>query len=466
MKKIIVASLIILLPGILNAQTVPAALQGMLNNTLDSMLLALDNKSLSASVQMNNTAVWEYATGISSDVPWVNATPADAYQYCSIGKTLTAACVLQLVDEGVLSLDDSIHQWLDTMGYVNPDITIRQLLRHQSGLYDVLDNPASQPTLLLNPDSIWTLPDFINTFIQPPPAAPGGLFSYCNTGYLLLGMIIEQATGNPFYTEIRNRFLTPLSLNTVGIPSLESYSNPVAHVWLDTTGDGVTEDAHLFFYPWFSINSAVAPAGGYYGTAADLSRWMRAYMRGDLHSAAIMSEAKTTISAGGMPVTYGLGLMKKTFLGLTGYGHGGDLGYSGSSWYFPAKDISITVLNNDGDYTSWQLIPVVTALLKTYNQWEATAVEDMDESVFRISAYPNPFQAQLFVSMHLDVAKENVKIVMTNAIGETIASMEKESLPPGDHKLDFTNLSGLSQGMYFVSVYIDGNRIRTVKLVR
>ena len=118
---------------------------------------------------------------------------------------------------------------------------------------------------------------------------------------------------------------------------------------------------------YLSLNSVAGAAGGYFSTATDLSKWMKAYMSGTLHSSGIIAQAQTTVPASGMPGgTYGLGLMKKSFAGYLGYGHGGDLAYSASSWYFPSKDVSISVLGNDADFNSWTLAPVVEELLKNY----------------------------------------------------------------------------------------------------
>jgi D-alanyl-D-alanine carboxypeptidase len=316
-----------------NAQTVPPLLQSMLDNVLDSMHTYINNKSLSASIQLPSEAIWARASGISSVVPFANVTTADSYQIGSITKTLTAGCVLHLIDQGLLGLDDSLHQWIDTITYVNPDITIRQLLRHQTGLYNYVANPSFEPTLYSDMDSVWTPEAVVTTFIQPPPGVPGGAFSYCNTNYMLLAMVIESVTGNPYYTEIRNRFLTPLGLPNLAIPSMEPFSSPVAHVWLDMDGDGTTDDAHSFFFNYLSYNSAAGAAGAYYGTPSELTQWMRSYMREEFHTPSIMAEAKTTIPASGMPIIgYGLGMMKKSFAGYIGLGHGGDVVYSASSW--------------------------------------------------------------------------------------------------------------------------------------
>ncbi|MCC6726697.1 MAG: beta-lactamase family protein, partial [Saprospiraceae bacterium] len=131
-------------------QVVPTKLDSLLSHTLDSMRNVLGAKSLSAAMQLPDDAVWAFASGISSENPLVNVTVNDAYLIGSVTKTLTSACILQLHDEGVLSIDDSLHQWLDTFPYINPNITLRQLLRHTSGLHDVLATPGQQDSLLLD----------------------------------------------------------------------------------------------------------------------------------------------------------------------------------------------------------------------------------------------------------------------------------------------------------------------------
>ena len=445
-----------------SAQTVPAGLAEKLDNTLDSMLVVIGNKSLSAAMQFDDNSVWKNAVGISSNL--TDVTADFKYEIGSITKTLTSACVLQLVDEGLINLDDSIYTWIDTLAFVDSSITIRHLLRHQSGLYEVLANPDMQPQLLLDQDSIWNAKDVITTFIQSPYDVPGSTWSYCNTGYFLLGMIIESVTGNPFYEEIRTRFLDPLELTTVGIPSFETYTGPIAHVWLDITGDGEVDDAHAFFYNWLSLNSSVAAAGGYYGTAADITTWMRTYMRGDLLSASILDEAKETVTAPGLPGTYGLGLIKKTFLGYESFGHGGDLAYSTNSWYLPELDLSVTVFNNDATIISWDLEPVTIALLQTYEAWKLTSPIVENTLATDIKAYPNPFGQSLMVELPA-LGNNTVQCNLVNMYGQEVWSraITLEKIP---QQYQFEMPASLSNGMYLFEVKENGVTIYSQQLVK
>jgi D-alanyl-D-alanine carboxypeptidase len=383
-----------------SGQTVSPALSELLQETLDSMHLVVPAKSLSAAIQFGDGAIWKSAVGISSSQPLVNVTTEDAYLMGSIVKTITSACVLQMHDEGLLSIEDTIGEWLPPMQYIDSGITIRQLLQHTSGLYDVMSNPNLQPALLADVNQIWQADDLISTFINPPLNSAGTNWSYCNTNYFLLGMIIEEVSGNPYYTELRNRFFEPLGLSTFGIPAFEAYNEPIAHVWMDIFGTGQTQDAHFFYNSYLSLNSVAGAAGGYYATPEDITKWMRTYMRGDLLQPETLADAQTTMTAPGLPAaTYGLGLNRKTFSGYVGYGHGGDLAYSASSWYFPALDISITVCGNDADFISWELIPVVRELIETIDDSNLLSIEETvlynQPNVY--SVYPNPTSNQVIV---------------------------------------------------------------------
>lgn len=460
---------LILIHGSSFCQTLTPELALLLDETLDSMHTVLGNKSLSAAIQYPDDVQWANAVGISSNNPLVNVTTQDAYEIGSVAKTITSACILQLHDEGFLSIEDSIGTWIQDIPNVNPDITIRQLLQHKSGLYDIFSNPAFGLAINTDIDSIWDAQVLIETFIDEPLFAPGAAWSYCNTNYLLLGMIIEAATGNPFYVEMRNRFFDPLTLETFGIPAFENYTQPIAHVWMDITGDGVTEDAHWFYMIYMSLNSSAGAAGGYFARPSEVSEWMRTYMRGDLLSDALMEDAMTTSAAPGLPgTTYGLGIMRKMFEGCEGYGHGGDLAYSASSWYFPEKDISITVANNDSEIISWDLAPVVAALLKTIKDYDAlnTVISDDTDKALSAVAYPIPFTDQLTVQLDAQRSNETWDIRLYNSLGEVV-SMKSHAVYGGTQAtVSFDNLNNLAAGVYVIEAVNTHNEKTILKVVK
>lgn len=445
---------------------VSAALDTKLQQTLDSMRAVLGAKSLSAAIQTSDGSIWTHANGVSSGSPLTNTTVNDAFLIGSVAKTITSACILQLADEGVLHLNDSLHAWLPAMPYIEPSITIRQLLNHTSGIYDVLSHPHHQDSLLADMSRIWTPEELIDRFISPPVFQPGTSWSYCNTNYFLLGMIIREATGNEFYTELRNRFYTPLALNSFAIPAFEQLNSPVAHLWLDITGDGIQEDAHNFYMNYLSLNSTAGAAGGYFSTPADCTRWMRSYMRGDLLSPGMMDEAKTTVPAGSNIERYGLGLMRKTngFLGYEAYGHGGDLAYHASSWYFPEFDQSITVFTNDNTETSWTLLPVVRELLRTYVSNQTASINENLPETFLVS--PIPFSDQLVVSWENSSQNTDFTLELQDASRRSLA-VQREYVSSGSSiESRFEALETLPAGVYFITVSGNNDRIKTVKVMK
>lgn len=404
----------------LPAQSLTPELQNLLTHTLDSMLTEVGCKSLSASVAFPNDELWKHANGVSTLIPLEMVTTDDAYLIGSITKTMTAACVLQLHDEGALHLDDQLDAWLPNYPYIDSTITIRELLAHRSGLYDFLGHPSCQPALLTNTSQLWTAEELLTSFMNPPLFEHGEGWNYCNTNYLLLGELIRVSTGHAYYTELRNRFFDPLSLSTVAIPAYETLTSPVAQVWMDLNGDGNTEAAGSFYMNWLSLNAAAGPEGGYFATASDVARWMRTYMRGDLLSNETMQQALSFGVAPGLPATtYGLGAMKHIFDGHVGLGHGGDLAYSASSWYFPHRDLAISVLCNDANTNSWELLPVVEALLrKLESQLPASVVEVQASAETKILAYPNPFTNELTLSFDTKEAPSSIEIC--DAVGRVV----------------------------------------------
>lgn len=432
------------------------------------MRLSLGTRSLSAAIHFKDGSKWALAEGISSNTPYDPATPAHHYCIGSVTKSITAACVLQLADEGKLDLDARVGDLLPAFPHVNPNITVRQLLRHQSGLYDVITNPAYDQASKSRLDSIWSLSNLVRDYIKAPLFAPGTNWSYSNTNYALLGLIVEAVTGKPYYEEYERRFFTPLNTATIVLPPYDPYPAKVAHLWTDTNGDGVTEDLHSFFSRWRSFQTSAGPIGAYYATAGDVATWMRAFLRGDLHTEAILNEAKTTVATT-MPASgrYGLGIMERKFLGLTAYGHGGDIGYSAISYYFPAKDIGISVLNNDATKISWDLAPVIQALLKAYLDYETlTAAQSPGLETFGAKIAPNPFSEQLALSLSLPDANTDAQVVLLDALGSTVARTETLRLPAGTHQIPLSDLGHLPRGLYWAQVWIDGVRQGTIKVVK
>lgn len=460
-NRIIFGICLMLIACTLSAQ-IPEELKNELNKALDKMQLQIGSRSLSAAIQFKDGQVWSHAQGASS----ITIPVDENYLYLigSVTKTITSATILQMADEGKLNLDDRIIKFLDPIQYIDTAITIRQMLRHESGIYDILESQELNNKMIQNQGTILYPKDIIPTYIKPAIFKAGAKWSYSNTNYFLLGMIIEKISGKTFYEEIRDRFYTPLALNSFAIPAFEKLKGNVAHAWLDITNDGKTDDAHVFYINYKALNSVAGAAGGYFANASDVSKWMRSYMRGDLLSKEMMDQAKQTVFASGMPSggTYGLGLMKYKFQGIEAFGHGGDLVYSASSWYFPSLDISISVLNNDAKNNSWALGPVVSELLKVYRTWQLTADKDIviDDDII---AYPNPFTNSLSIEVPSSQKYDKIEYVLSNIMGQKVASTYAII---GELVMTLDDINYLPQGLYTLSVIADNQLISRKKLIK
>src|SRR4051794_1218367 len=170
------------------------------------------------------------AAGLASMEKSTPISISDRFRIYSVTKTFTATVVLQLVDEKVLSLDDAVTKWLsdpEVLDIPNTDtITLRQLLNHTSGIYDYFDDDSpfiNDAFLGENADwtRIWT-PQELLTYAgaenHAPYNEPGIAFHYANTNYVLIGLIVEAATGNRFTDELQERILTPLKLTETSLP--------------------------------------------------------------------------------------------------------------------------------------------------------------------------------------------------------------------------------------------------------
>ena len=147
----------------------------------------------------------------------------------SITKTFTGTVILQLVDEGKLRLDDPIAKYQPEVPN-GANITIRQLLQMTSGLFNYTDDPAWNQALDANRQRVWSPQELVAIALAHPPYfAPGTDFHYSNTNTVLLGLIIEQITGNNVADEFARRIFTPLGMRETVMPPPTMAAIPDPH---------------------------------------------------------------------------------------------------------------------------------------------------------------------------------------------------------------------------------------------
>ena len=226
------------------------------------------------------------AAGVSDLESGQALKDTDQFRVYSITKSFTALVALQLIEEGVLSFDDTVDQWLPESvvdGVPNSDqMTIRQLLSHSSGAYDHLSSemegmPPFFEQMLASPDHWYTPQELIDFSTQfPPYFAPGEGATYSNTGYVMLGLIIEAVTGNNIEDEIHARIIDPLGLTSTYFETPETANNYI-------TGYHLMEDGELLNVSGSNSNSSYAwAAGSIISNMHDLGRYADALFSGEL----------------------------------------------------------------------------------------------------------------------------------------------------------------------------------------
>jgi len=306
---------------------------------------------LSAAVIVPGYKPWSGVAGYSHG--HVPITTDMIFDVGSIEKNFQAALVLELAAEGCLALDDPISRYLPDLPNVDENATIRQLLDHTSGIFNVFEHPAF-PWIGTDVDysKQWELEEVFSTFVLPPYGSPGRVQHYSSTNFLLATKIIENVTGHSVPFEIQQRFLEPMKLRhtfiSMGVEP--TVGEAVAHAWMDVDADGVLEDLYGIPKAWqASLTHPVM-----FATANDLARWMYSlYHDRTVLDSSLMGEMLTFPEVdlpdpeGGI---YGLGVVDYSdILGQEAIGHlGSSLGYTAAALYLPEYGLSVAWLINTG----------------------------------------------------------------------------------------------------------------------
>ncbi|TCO45393.1 D-alanyl-D-alanine carboxypeptidase [Kribbella antiqua] len=254
-----------------------------------------------------------------------DAVPSGYFRIGSVTKTFVATVVLQLVDEGRLSLDDPIDRHLPGQVPNGENITVRQVLNHQSGIYDYAHDAGystnrwrgTERFRHFEPGELLAV-----AFSHPPYFSPGQGWHYSNTNYVIAGLLIERLTDHSYGAEIARRILLPLGLSQTSVPG-DRPGLPRPHARGYAEVDGKLADATL-------MNPSLDwAAGEMISTTRDLNQFFDALLGGRLISPAALAEMRGYVPATSL-FDYGLGLQRFHLpCGKTVEGHSGELlGYT------------------------------------------------------------------------------------------------------------------------------------------
>ncbi|TXR60547.1 D-alanyl-D-alanine carboxypeptidase [Bacillus sp. AY18-3] len=268
---------------------------------------------------------WSYAAGVANLSSKKPMKTDFRFRIGSVTKTFTATVVLQLAEENRLNLDDSIEKWLPGViqgnGYDDKQITIRQVLNHTSG---IAEYTRSKSFNLMDTKKSYRAEELVKIGISmPPDFAPGKSWSYSNTGYVLLGILIETVTGNSYAEEIENRIIEPLELSNTFLPGNSSVIPGTKHARGYIQLDGASEPKDVTYYN----PSMGSSAGDMISTADDLNKFFSYLLGGKLIKEQQLKQMLTTVPTGEAALgRYGLGIYEtKLPNGVSIWGHGGSI---------------------------------------------------------------------------------------------------------------------------------------------
>jgi CubicO group peptidase (beta-lactamase class C family) len=274
------------------------------------------------------------------------------FQIGSVTKQFTATIILQLQDQKKLSLQDKLSKYFPAFSWAD-SITIENLLTHTSGIYNYTKDSKFMTTEATKPAS----QEKIFALFKDKPLAfrPGTDFSYSNSGYMLLGYIIEKITGQPYEQVVRERIFKPLGMTHSGFD--------FAHLTDPHKATGYSLYTEKIKVPAVIVDSTASfAAGAIYTTVNDLWEWHKGLMKNTVIKAASQEKAYTPYKG-----NYGYGWIIDTIFGKRRISHdGGIFGFVSAFARIPADDACVVLLANMGTGSLGDICEGILSIL--YNQ--------------------------------------------------------------------------------------------------
>ena len=296
-----------------------------------------DTPGVSVLVAKNGKAIYSNAFGIANLETGLKADPKNVFEIGSITKQFTAVAILMLVEQGKLSVDDNITKYIPDYPTQGKTITVHHLLNHTSGIqsytgmarFKTLARTDMTPTALID--------TFKN---EPMEFDPGTQFKYNNSGYILLGHIIEVISGTSY-----ENFIQANIFDTVGMTN--SYYGSMAKL-IPNRARGYSETETGYRNADYLSLTLPYAAGSIMSTTSDLLKWQNAISANTLIKRNTLENAinGSTLTSGEV-ISYGYGWIKGDLNGSATVEHsGGIFGYSSNGIYLPEEDVYVIGLTN------------------------------------------------------------------------------------------------------------------------
>jgi CubicO group peptidase (beta-lactamase class C family) len=344
-----------------HAETSAEKADGLLNG-----LIKTNDPGIAVIVAQNGKILFEKSYGLADLEHHVPVTSQTIFRIASVTKQFTAAAILKLQEQGKLSVKDKLSKYIPDFPRGN-EVTVRELLNHTSGIHDYIQEPDfySHATNALTTGAII---EIIKKY--PYDFDPGTEWSYSNSGYQLLGYIIEKVSGQSYGDFLRDNFFQPLGMTNTGVyrAHFDLPRAALGYSW-NTNGfelanwPGVDDDPS-----WFGGDGAL------YSTVEDLYRWNEGIFNGRVLDAASLKAAFTPVEKKVSQLNsghgYGFGWFISRDRGLLDISHGGGIpGFTSMLMRLPDEKFTVVVLGNtepghsdaNPEYLAYQLVDIYLA---------------------------------------------------------------------------------------------------------
>lgn len=337
---------------------------------------------VSVLVSKNGEIIYEKGFGYADIGNKVPVTPDTKFRIGSITKQFTAAAILKLQEEKKLNIQDVVSKYIPGFPKGN-EITLRHLLTHTSGLHSYTDRPSFFKFVTL-PISLSALVDTIQA--QPYDFAPGNKWNYCNSGFVLLGYIVEKISGKSLAIYLNDTFFEPLGMNNTGIYETNKL--------IDNEAYGYSFNGNKIIKAINWDMSWAAGAGALYSTVRDLNIWNEALFNGKVLTEESLKAAFTSSLLNNKQKTnYGYGWFIQNIRGSEFISHGGGLnGFLSYLGRQPENKFTVIVLCNSTPPPSGLSPTNSASLISEYILWpemikQPTFASDIPVDEKLINAY-------------------------------------------------------------------------------
>ena len=398
---------------------------------------------LSLAVTVDNELVFTKGYGLANVELRSPALAESMYEVASLTKQFTAMAILLLNDDHKLGLDDLLSRYFPEAPPAWSKITIRHLLTHTSGIPDYDD--AGHP---LDPRRDYTEDELLKSAADLPlKFQPGVRWSYSNTGYVILGILVGRLSGEPYGDFLRDRIFSRLHMGSTRLNADDDI------IPFRASGYEL-EDGRLRNQEYLSGTLGATGDGGLVSSVVDLAKWEAGIQSGALVPPALWKEVFTPVTLNsGKTFPYGFGWFIREQSGHPFYEHSGHLGgFASHILRFPRARVSVIVLANLGQADPWQIAHVVAGLVRPDLKLPADhPIEDHDPAI--TATLGQVLQSFRQGKLKEDAFTEDGR----NAYNEDVLKSEQERLDPlppfGDIELvSRTEVGDQTEYRYWVHV--------------